>query len=142
MNEAQRKGQLARKARIVFGASTTEAAQLVHVAKRTWEIWESGQREMPDAALELFVHKITNGAPRSDAPELIVVVTDNQAPNDVVSSDNFLHLKVNDDGTAEISSMAISPVTGRWYVHRTKFTVRPHNLHVLEFAKRHRRQWD
>jgi DNA-binding XRE family transcriptional regulator len=141
MNGAGNKGELARKARTVLGASTAEAAQLVHVAKRTWEVWESGQREMPDAALELFIHKITHGIAPTEDRELVVVVTDNRMPHDVISSDTFLHLKDNGDGTAEISSMAVSRMTGRQYIHRTTFKIQPHNEHVLRFADKHRK-WD
>ena len=141
MSEAVNKGELARKARTVLGASTAEAAQLVHVAKRTWEVWESGQREMPDAALELFIHKITQGITPTEGRELVVVLTANQMPHDVISSDIFLHLKENGDGTAEISSMAVSRATGRQYIHRTLFTIKPHNEHVLKFATKHRK-WD
>lgn len=141
MNDAVNKGALARKARMVLGASTAEAAQLVHVTKRTWEVWESGQREMPDAALELFIHKITQGITPTEDRQLVVVVTDNQMPHDVISSDTFLHLKENGDGTAEISSMAVSRVTGRQYIHRTKFKIKPNNEHVLQFADKYR-IWD
>ncbi|MCE0915613.1 hypothetical protein [Pseudomonas sp. NMI760_13] len=140
MSEAfENKGALARKARMVFGATTAEAAQMVHVAKRTWEVWESGQREMPDAELELFIHKITNGVTPSEDRELVVVVADGQMPHDVISSDTFLNLTLNVDGTAEISSMAVSRATGRQYIHRTTFTIEPHNTHVVAFANRHRK---
>ena len=141
MNNAIHKGNLARKARTVFGASTAEAAQLVHVAKRTWEIWESGQREMPANALELFIHKITNGIAATEDRELVVVNSDDQMPKDVISSDTFLNLKDNGDGTAEISSMAVSRSTGRQYIHRTNFTIEPHNKHVIKFAEKHSK-WD
>lgn len=137
MIDSVKKGDLARKARMVIGASTAEAAQLVHVAKRTWEIWESGQREMPDAALELFTHKITQGITATEDRELVVVVGDNQIALDVISSDTFLHLKDAGDGFAEISSMAVSRATGRQYIHRTSFKIKPHNAHVLIFADKY-----
>ncbi|RQA05311.1 hypothetical protein IPC509_18510 [Pseudomonas aeruginosa] len=139
-SDSAKRGELARKARSVLGASTAEAAQLVHVSKRTWELWESGQREMPEASWELFVYKITHGITPTDERELLVVVDDNQAPLDVVSSDTFLNLREQGQGEYEISSMAVSRVTGRQYIHRTHFKLKPYNEHVLKFAERHR-QW-
>lgn len=140
-SDSAKRGELARKARSVLGASTAEAAQLVHVSKRTWELWESGQREMPEASWELFVYKITHGITPTDERELLVVVDDNQAPLDVVSSDTFLNLREQGQGEYEIASMAVSRETGRQYIHRTRFKRKPYNEHVLKFAERHR-QWD
>lgn len=36
----------------------TECADLVHVALRTWQQWEAGDRRMPLAAWELFCIKL------------------------------------------------------------------------------------
>ena len=47
-----------RKAREDAGLSSTEAARLVHVSERNWRRWESGDRQMPAAAWELFLIKV------------------------------------------------------------------------------------
>ena len=47
-----------RAARKAAGLSQTEAATLVHVALRTWQQWEAGDRRMHPAAWELFCIKI------------------------------------------------------------------------------------
>ena len=39
------------------GLSASKAARLVHVDPRTWRRWEAGDREMPEAAWELFLLK-------------------------------------------------------------------------------------
>ena len=40
------------------GLSTTDAARLVHVSERNWRRWESGDRQMPAGAWELFNIKL------------------------------------------------------------------------------------
>jgi DNA-binding transcriptional regulator YiaG len=47
-------------AREQAGLSTTDAARLVHVSERNWRRWESGDRQMPAAAWELFQIKTQN----------------------------------------------------------------------------------
>lgn len=37
-----------------YKLSIAEAARLVYVSERNWRRWESGDRAMPEAALELF----------------------------------------------------------------------------------------
>lgn len=46
-----------RTARICAGRTQSECAALVHVAQRTWQQWEYGERRMPPCAWELFVIK-------------------------------------------------------------------------------------
>ena len=46
-----------RLARICSGHTQAKCASLVHVALRTWQQWESGERRMPPCAWELFVIK-------------------------------------------------------------------------------------
>jgi len=43
-----------RKTRESHRLSTTEAARMVYVSERNWRRWESGDRQMPAAAWELF----------------------------------------------------------------------------------------
>ena len=37
-----------------YNLSIAEAARMVYVSERNWRRWESGDRAMPEAALELF----------------------------------------------------------------------------------------
>ena len=40
------------------GLSVASAARMVHVSDRTWRRWESGDKDMPEAAWELFIIKL------------------------------------------------------------------------------------
>jgi|LauGreSuBDMM15SN_2_FD.fasta_scaffold16140_3 DNA-binding XRE family transcriptional regulator len=46
-----------KSARLALGYTQKEAAELVHVGLRTWQMWEAGDRRMPLAAWELCVIK-------------------------------------------------------------------------------------
>lgn len=46
-----------KSARLAAGLTQTEAAALVHKANRTWQAWEYGRRNMPEADFELFMIK-------------------------------------------------------------------------------------
>jgi len=122
------------QARSALNLTTTEAGQLVHVTRRTWEMWESGKSKMPTAKRELLVSKFS-GDISSPQRELVVVLAhDGTTPIDVVASDRFCSLEKKDDGdTYVISSLAISREHGRPrpYVHRQSFQ-REHNQHVIE----------
>jgi len=48
------KPELIKTTRESLGISTTKAALLVHVSERNWRRWESGDKQMPAAAWELF----------------------------------------------------------------------------------------
>lgn len=119
---------LVRVARQAAGLTTTEAAQLVHVGRRTFEMWESGERNIPAAKLELFMSKFDSALPKDR--ELIVVLGEQQTPLDVVAGDTFAGVVQHDDGTATISSLSINRATGRPYVYRTTFKLE-HNSHVI-----------
>jgi len=43
--------------RKALGYTQKEAAQLVHVSLRAWQLWEAGDRKMPPAIWELCVVK-------------------------------------------------------------------------------------
>lgn len=119
---------LVRVARQAADLTTTEAAQLVHVGRRTFEMWESGERNIPAAKLELFMSKLDGARPKER--ELVVVLGEQQAPLDVVAGDTFAGIVKHNDGTATISSLAIDRATGRPYVYRTTFKLE-HNSHVI-----------
>ena len=46
-----------RKKREKSGLSISDAARIVYVSERNWRRWESGDRQMPAAAWELFTIK-------------------------------------------------------------------------------------
>jgi transcriptional regulator with XRE-family HTH domain len=122
-----------REARLALDMTTTEAAALVHVSRRTFELWESGQRNIEPAKRELFFRKVTELGAQKENRELVVIFGDDGVqPLDVVASDTFAGLT---DGTKNgyviISSIAVNRSTGRPYVHRTQFMIE-HNRHVLK----------
>jgi DNA-binding transcriptional regulator YiaG len=43
--------------RLELGLTQTEAGELIGAKLRTWQDWESGARNMPNAKLELFLIK-------------------------------------------------------------------------------------
>jgi putative transcriptional regulator len=49
--------KLIKSARLAMGYTHKEAAALVHVSLRAWQLWEAGDRKMPPAAWELCVIK-------------------------------------------------------------------------------------
>lgn len=122
---------LARKA---IGITTTEAAQLAHVTRRTWEMWEAGERQVPIAKLNYFLSKIS----RECLPngELIVIFNNDQIPVDVAAEDKFLSISDVVKGCATIKSMAVNRLTKQPYVHRTAFHVEPYNTHVMRITSK------
>ncbi len=122
-----------REARLALDMTTTEAAVLVHVSRRTFELWEAGQRNIDPAKLELFLRKIREiGAQKKNRKLVVVLANDGIQPLDVVASDTFAGLTADvQNGCATISSLAVHRLTGRPYVHRTQFTIQ-HNEHVLK----------
>jgi DNA (cytosine-5)-methyltransferase 1 len=49
--------ELLKKTRKLLGYTQREAAQLVHVSLRAWQLWVAGDRKMPPAIWELCVIK-------------------------------------------------------------------------------------
>ena len=117
------------RVRQALGMTTTEAAQLVHVTRRTWEMWEAGKIVMPRAKSELFVAKL-QGFPEEKRALVVVLADDGFTPLDVVASDRFCSLKELGDGKYEISSLAIRRLGHQPYVHRQLFW-RQNNEHVF-----------
>ena len=46
-----------KQTRLALGYTQKEAAEMVHVSLRAWQLWEAGQRKMPAAAWELCTIK-------------------------------------------------------------------------------------
>jgi DNA-binding XRE family transcriptional regulator len=49
--------ELLKKTRKLLGYTQREAAELVHVSLRAWQLWEAGDRKMPPGIWELCVIK-------------------------------------------------------------------------------------
>jgi DNA-binding XRE family transcriptional regulator len=49
--------ELIKKTRNVLGYTQKEAAEMVHVSLRAWQLWEAGERKMPPGLWELCVIK-------------------------------------------------------------------------------------
>jgi DNA-binding XRE family transcriptional regulator len=117
--------------RLHLGLTTEQAANFVHVQRRTWEAWENADREIPLAKLELLGAKIQAAKQNGSLRDLVVVVSDACMPIDVVAADTFIGLREHPDGTAVISSLAVDRVTGRPHVKRCTFNVSD-NLPVVK----------
>lgn len=116
------------RARITLGLTTTEAGQLVHVTRRTWENWEAGVVRMPAAKRELFVSKIKDT--KSHSGDLVVVFNDDATDAvDVVAKNLFLSCTQLPGGIFEMVSLAVDK-SGYPYVHRKKFSPEK-NQHVF-----------
>ena len=71
--------------------------------------------------------------------QLIVIVADDcnnigVVPLDVISEDTFLSISEDGFGNAIIASMFVDRITRKPSVHRTKFSMSPHNLRAVEIA--------
>lgn len=49
--------ELIKEARLMLGYTQKEAAEMVHVSLRAWQLWEAGDRKMPPGLWELCVIK-------------------------------------------------------------------------------------
>ncbi|MGG2098118.1 hypothetical protein ABFY41_11160 [Acinetobacter haemolyticus] len=125
--------------RKLIGLSTTEAGQLVHVTKRTWEKWEAGDSKMPKAKAELFLAKIIGEI--SEDRELLVVVNESGVVIDVVSNDNFLSIEKDSENYHIIKSLAVQHKGGQPYIFKTKLD---NSLHsdIITKAKTWKSQLD
>ena len=117
-----------------LGLSTTEAAKLVHVTRRTWELWESGIQIMPKAKQELFMMKLNEICNKHDEnSQLIVIVSDDgSSALGVASSDKFIDCKEIDNNIFNIRYLSIDKQTMQPCVNSIKFIKYPHNEHVIK----------
>jgi hypothetical protein len=114
-----------------FRLTQAEAAAIVGVSTRTWTSWETGQRNMPDNAFELFRLRTTHSSKElvsqgiithSDADRQLVVFVgpDHITPVDVVAKHNFLDaIESAEPGKVIVTSLAIDPHNFP-YVHRSQ----------------------
>lgn len=123
----------ARNARIHLGITTTELAQMLHVTKRTVELWESGTQAMPLAKRDLLAHKVMleHQEPRG----LVVVLSDDrQSPLAVLASDLYLSCDFNEIRPT-IRALGINRENGRPHVYPITFLANA-NSHVLEAIRK------
>ena len=124
------------KWRTTLGWNVGEAAKRVGVSTRTISAIESGAQVMPDSRWRLFVHEVLAVIQHDHATEMVVVISEQQAPLDVVSSDNYAGLALGDDGeTALIASYSVNRLSGAPEVHRQRFLVKQ-NAHVIRATDR------
>lgn len=118
-----------------LGLSAEEAGQLVYVSRRTWEAWENEEREISRAKLDLLGTKLRERSQDANQERnLVVVVSDEGLPLDVVAEDNFVGLRITGD-QAVISSLAVRRWDHKAYVHRTEFSVSKNQFVVLRATK-------
>lgn len=124
--------QIAQKTRNAIGMTTTEAAGLVHVTRRTWEQWESGDRSMPLDKFELFIAKISGDWKMKSPSGLILIWGENQQVIDSLVEDLFLDVSQCYENHAFVRSLAIDRLTKRPYIHQTKFKIHPENAQAYD----------
>lgn len=132
--------QTIRRLREARNLSTEDASKLVYVSRRTIELWERRERDIPDAKLELYLSKLLGDYKSTE--ELIVIIEDGGVtlnlpiPRDVISEDTFLSISDDGYGNATIASMFVDRETRKPSVLRTRFLVEPHNSRALATALR------
>lgn len=130
------RGKALLKWRTTLGWSVSEVAEKIGVSTRTISAVVSGAQVMPDSRWRLFAHEVRAAILRSHAPEIVVVLSTQGTPLDVVSSENYAGYALDDDGrTGLIASYSVNRVTGAPEVHRQRFPVGS-NMHVIEAIER------
>ncbi|STZ77440.1 Aca2/YdiL-like domain-containing protein [Bergeriella denitrificans] len=109
--------------RTLLGLTTTEAGQLLHVTRRTWELWESGKQKIPPAKEELLLKKIDLYHDNSSNDVVVIIQKTglSEIPLDVVGSRNFLACDTIGNDEYIVKSLAIDKQSLRPYVHKTRF---------------------
>ncbi|WP_405123524.1 hypothetical protein ACI514_08410 [Pseudomonas sp. M20] len=128
------RGKLVLKWRTTVGWSVGETAKHVGVSTRTISSVESGAQVMSDSRWRLFVHEVLAEL-NHENEQVVVVLSEQQSPLDVVSSGNYAGYAISDDGaTALIASYGINRLSGAPEVHRQRFQVKsnPHVIRAIE----------
>ncbi len=134
--DPRERGSLMLRWRRAFGWSVADAGRMIGTSTRTVAAIESGAQLMTDEKWTRLVSHVPDSQEMASPAELVVVLSPEQAPIDVVSSDNFEALEVADDQySAIIASRAVDRTSGAPYLHRQRFLVRG-NEHVLRAAMR------
>lgn len=119
-----------------LGWSVAETAKLLDVSERTIALWESNRQAMPDVRWRLLMHEvraeITRVEKQNNGRKLVVIISEEQAPLDVVSNENYAGYVLSDDGlTGLVASYSVNRQTHAPAVHRQRFPVKP-NKHALD----------
>lgn len=136
--DPRNRGALVHKWRIRLDLSVKEMAEIIQTTTRTVSAIESGAQPMSDMRWQLFVTNMPAELIDKHPDELVVVISPEQVPLDVVSRDNYAGFVPDDDGYwGVIASRCINRQTGAPEVHRQRFLLRE-NQHVVNAALR----WD
>lgn len=118
------------KLRNTANLTKDSAAKLACVSRRTWDSWESGQRNMPESAFRFFMYQVT-GNPlqlKRDEPinhSEILVFFDYSCgitPIDSVSPEVFIEIVDSGPDEATVTSLKTLPNGMREPV-KTKFVI-------------------
>ena len=132
----EERGRLVRKWRTTLGWSVGDAAIRMGVTTRTVSAIESETQIMPASRWRLFVHEVLAEINRVPAKDLVVILSEDQAPLDVVSRESYAGYAVDDDGVLGlIASASVNRVSGSPQLHRQRFLGKE-NLHVIRAARR------
>lgn len=136
---SERGGQLI-KWRRSLEWSVGDTAKLLDVTERTIALWESNRQAMPDVRWRLLMHEVRAEIARIESDkssrELVVIVSEDQAPLDVVSSENYAGYVISDDGrTGLVASYSVNRQTHAPAVHRQRFPVGPNKHAVTAFER-------
>lgn len=136
---SERGGQLI-KWRRSFGWSVGDTAKLLDVSERTIALWESNRQVMPDVRWRLLMHEVRAEIARIESDnsnrELVVIISEEQAPLDVVSSENYAGYVISDDGhTGLVASYSVNRQTHAPAVHRQRFPVDPNKHAIAAFER-------
>jgi transcriptional regulator with XRE-family HTH domain len=136
---SDRGGQLI-KWRRSLGWSVGDIAKILDVSERTIALWESSRQAMPDVRWRLLMHEVRAEIARIESGksnrELVVIISEDQAPLDVVSSENYAGYVISDDGrTGLVASYSVNRQTNAPAVHRQRFPVGPNKHAVTAFER-------
>ncbi|MCA8031104.1 helix-turn-helix domain-containing protein [Burkholderia cepacia] len=140
---ASQRGELLLKWRKTLGWTVGDTAKLLDVSERTIALWEAGHQVMPDVRWRLLVHEVVAKIQRlkenqgtDDDRELVVIVSAEQTPLDVVSNENYAGYALSDDGaTGLVASYSVNRQTGAPAVHRQRFPVGPNRSAINAFDR-------
>jgi transcriptional regulator with XRE-family HTH domain len=139
---AEKRGEALKRWRTPLGWGVSDVAKILDVTERTISSWESGVADMPDGRWRLFAHEVLArisaiaAGEEDDQRDVVLLVSSEQAPLDVVSNLNYAGYVISDDGQEGIvASYSISRLTGAPAVHRQRFPVGPNKSVISAFDR-------
>lgn len=107
--------------RQAVGLSVEEAASLIHVTGRTWNLYEDGTQPIPLKNIELFAFKVGQLTPPPGIEWVIIHA--NKEVLDVIASDLFVEIVKEADGNYAVRALGIDRETKRPWVRTTRFNI-------------------